>query len=82
VIAGPRNHRNRTPHIDDRDHSKGVIDDALMLKRDLKQRRDKVLRCTQDWKSSAPRAGLVSGTGASGLSTVGSPTDPAPLLPS
>ena len=25
-----------------------------MLKRELKQRRDNLLRCTQDWKSSLP----------------------------
>jgi hypothetical protein len=48
---GPRNHRNRTPYTDDRDHSKGVIGDVLLLKRELKQRRDSLPRCTQDWKS-------------------------------
>jgi hypothetical protein len=45
VVAGPRNPRNRTPYTDDRDHSKGVIGDVLLLKRELKQRRDNLLRC-------------------------------------
>src|SRR6266851_6663759 len=37
VIAGPRNNRNRTPRTDDRATAKVLSDDALVLKRELKQ---------------------------------------------
>jgi hypothetical protein len=51
----PLQQPNRTVYTDDPDHSRGVIDDARMLKREPKQCRDNQLRCTQDWKSCIRR---------------------------